>query len=628
MLGCSTQQVLSSIGLTEKDLFNNVQQKPQIVAEYIYRDENGNPLYKVIRFKPKNFTQARYVNGDWIFKMTGARYVLYNLQNVIKSDTIYFVEGEKDADNLNEIGLVATTTVGGASGFNKHKEEYIKFLKNKKVYIIPDNDIAGYKYAKDIYKTLKEVAKEVKILKLANVIKDLSEKADISDVLNAYGKNNTLSILDILVKSNFDNDKVTDKEEKIMKVRKITHNEVAEILLSENSIAIFNNDLYVYINGVYKEDRKYIERKIIEINPEAKSHFREEVYKYLKLKEDIYVKFDKESGIINFKNGLYDIKKRQLYEHTSEIFSINQININFNENAKKIQAVEDFLNRISTDIEKRKQTILEMIGYCMTTSVKEQKAFILYGETARNGKSTLTNIITNLIGRENVGNVSFYDINNNRFAVAGIKGKLLNTGAEMTEEYLRDISNLKMSITGDDIEIEEKFKPREIISPYAKFIFNANTLPRVADKTNGFYRRLHIIPLETSFTDEDAKKFDINKLLTEEALEYLAKISVEAYLAMDGQFSNYEESDKEVNKYRLDSNSVLAFVNDKEYISNLYEDIRELHLATNVYKCYKDYCVENKWNPVGRNSFYDEIEKSKSVIIGKYNNQKAYTFII
>ena len=49
--GCTTQQVLSSVGLTEKDLFNNVQQKSQIVAEYIYRDENGNPLYKVIRFE-------------------------------------------------------------------------------------------------------------------------------------------------------------------------------------------------------------------------------------------------------------------------------------------------------------------------------------------------------------------------------------------------------------------------------------------------------------------------------------------------------------------------------------------------------------------------------------------------
>jgi len=196
--GCTTQQVLSSVGLTEKDLFNNVQQKTQLVAEYIYQDEEWKPLYKVMRFEPKNFMQAKCVNGEWVYKMAGVRYVLYNLPNVIKSDVVYFVEGEKDADNLNKIGLVATTTVGGASGFNKHKEEYTKFLENKKVYIIPDNDIAGNKYAQNVYKALKGISKDVKILNLANKIIDLKDKEDISDVLNRYGKEKTIEILEEL----------------------------------------------------------------------------------------------------------------------------------------------------------------------------------------------------------------------------------------------------------------------------------------------------------------------------------------------------------------------------------------------------------------------------------------------
>ena len=166
--GCSLDSILASVGLTEKDLFNNAQQKSQIEVEYIYRDENNNPLYKVIRFYPKSFTQAKYVNGEWVFKMQDVRYVLYNLQNVLNSDVIYFVEGEKDADNLNKIGLVATTTVGGASGFNKHALEYSKYLKDKIVYIIPDNDKAGYKYAENIKNALNGIAKETKILRIKN----------------------------------------------------------------------------------------------------------------------------------------------------------------------------------------------------------------------------------------------------------------------------------------------------------------------------------------------------------------------------------------------------------------------------------------------------------------------------
>lgn len=197
--GCETKNILAAVGLQEKDLFNDVQEKPKVVAEYIYTDENNKPLYKVMRFEPKNFIQAKYDNGNWVFKMTGVNYVLYNLSNVIKSDIVYFVEGEKDANNLNSLGLVATTTAGGASGFKKRAEEYIKYLKDKTVYIIPDNDKAGYKYADDIKDALlKNATKDVKILKLNRILPDLKEKQDISDVLKEYGPQDTLKILEKL----------------------------------------------------------------------------------------------------------------------------------------------------------------------------------------------------------------------------------------------------------------------------------------------------------------------------------------------------------------------------------------------------------------------------------------------
>ena len=171
--GCDTKDILNAVGLKESDLFNNkIQEKPKVVKEYLYKNEDGNTLYKVMRFEPKNFVQAKYENGKWIYKMAGVRYVLYNLPNVVKSEEIYFVEGEKDADNLNSIGLTATTSAGGASGFNKRAKEYAEMLKGKTVYIIPDNDKPGYTYAENIQSALNGIAKEVKILKLNEEIKD------------------------------------------------------------------------------------------------------------------------------------------------------------------------------------------------------------------------------------------------------------------------------------------------------------------------------------------------------------------------------------------------------------------------------------------------------------------------
>lgn len=213
MHGCDVKNILTAIGLQEKDLFNNPQEKPKVVAEYIYTDENGHPLYKVIRFEPKNFIQARYNDGHWIFKMTGVTYVLYNLPNVIKSNIVYFVEGEKDANNLNSLGLVATTTAGGAAGFKKKASDYIKWLEGKTVYIIPDNDKAGYKYADDIKDALlKNNIKDVKILKLKQAIPELKEKQDISDVLKEYGPEATLKFLE-----NLQNDDILNIEMNLSK---------------------------------------------------------------------------------------------------------------------------------------------------------------------------------------------------------------------------------------------------------------------------------------------------------------------------------------------------------------------------------------------------------------------------
>lgn len=120
--GCDTNLILKKLGLSTKDLFlkDTKETKTKIVeAEYIYLDENEKKLYKAIRYKGKKFRQAKYYNGEWIYTMQDVKYVLYNLPNIIKSDIIYFVEGEKDADNLNKLGLTATTTIGRCILFQK-----------------------------------------------------------------------------------------------------------------------------------------------------------------------------------------------------------------------------------------------------------------------------------------------------------------------------------------------------------------------------------------------------------------------------------------------------------------------------------------------------------------------------
>lgn len=157
--------------------------KDRVVATYDYRAEDGSLLFQVQRFEPKKFVQRRPNGNGWEYKVNGTRQVPYRLPELVAaplSAPIYIVEGEKDADRLAALGLVATCNAGGAG---KWKSCHSEYLKDRAVILIPDNDDAGRDHVQKVARSLKGVAAHVRILELAG----LPEKGDVSDWLELGG---------------------------------------------------------------------------------------------------------------------------------------------------------------------------------------------------------------------------------------------------------------------------------------------------------------------------------------------------------------------------------------------------------------------------------------------------------
>lgn len=147
--------------------------KGVVTATYNYTDEEGKLLFCVCRFEPKDFRQkAPDGKGGWIYKLDGVRRVLYNLPEVIKADTVFLCEGEKDADTLNAMGVVATTNCGGAK---KWDDSYTTTLRSKNVVILPDNDAAGQEHLEVLKKALARPAKSLRIVQMPEGVKDVTE---------------------------------------------------------------------------------------------------------------------------------------------------------------------------------------------------------------------------------------------------------------------------------------------------------------------------------------------------------------------------------------------------------------------------------------------------------------------
>ena len=189
---CTLDAIVAALDLTMGDLFPEAGYRPhpqqvaaprRQVATYSYHDEQGTLLYQSVRYEPKGFSQRRPDgNGGWILSTKDVRRVPYRLPHLREAVTagrrVFIVEGERDADRLAELGLIATTNVGGAG---KWLSDYTPYLAGAHVTVIGDNDDAGRRHVAQVAQALEPVAASLQVLELPG----LPAAGDVSDWLDA-----------------------------------------------------------------------------------------------------------------------------------------------------------------------------------------------------------------------------------------------------------------------------------------------------------------------------------------------------------------------------------------------------------------------------------------------------------
>jgi len=181
--GCSQERVIAA--LRERGLWGDgpvlvrarAKREPlgPMVAEYIYTDEDGRPLYRVTRHAPKTFRQWRPDGqGGWIAGLTRrTRIVPYRLREVVEAPIVFVVEGEKDVETLREQGFVATCNPGGAG---KWRPEFACYFRGKTVIVIPDTDDVGRLHGQHVARSLQPVAAQIITVDLSpDGVKDITE---------------------------------------------------------------------------------------------------------------------------------------------------------------------------------------------------------------------------------------------------------------------------------------------------------------------------------------------------------------------------------------------------------------------------------------------------------------------
>lgn len=158
------EHVRAKLGLPDwqpakSDRLHPIMTKPKIVCHYVYNDEHGEPYLRVTRKSDKSFLQSHWNGVDgWDSGKPKGPVIPYRLPEIIArpDETIWLVEGEKDADNLSALGLLATTAPGGGMSFPL-TPDFGKWFDGRKVIAIADNDPTGAKWRDRVSQAIADV---------------------------------------------------------------------------------------------------------------------------------------------------------------------------------------------------------------------------------------------------------------------------------------------------------------------------------------------------------------------------------------------------------------------------------------------------------------------------------------
>jgi hypothetical protein len=159
---------------------------PRAPIEHVYRYRNaeGRVVLEVVRLRGKQFRQRRPLdNGEYAWNLGGVEPILYNLPALLAADAeevVWICEGEKDADRLGALGLLATCNPMGAG---KWRDSHGATLEGRHCQVLADNDDVGRAHALAVARSLHGRAASVRIVELPG----LPPKGDVSDWLDAGG---------------------------------------------------------------------------------------------------------------------------------------------------------------------------------------------------------------------------------------------------------------------------------------------------------------------------------------------------------------------------------------------------------------------------------------------------------
>lgn len=498
-----------------------------------YTDEDGNVLYQVVRKEPKAYPQRRPDpdnSGQWLWGVKDVRRVIYNLPNILQAiaakQVVYIVGGEKDADQMGTLGIVATCNAGGPG---KWRNDLAEPLRGAHVTIIATNDDAGLAHARQVLESIQGVTAQVSACVCQGgrtVSEALSIGMSLSFIIGEpLGVDDDEPPADPI---SAQLSHLTDVGNGKRFVR--DHGEIVRYVHAWKSWIVWDQTRWQrddsgkaielakatarsICNEAVAEEQEAQRKAIIKWSFSTEAATRLKAMMQLAQSElgmpiDPSV-LDADLWVINCCNGTLDLKTGQVRPHRKEDMLTKLAPVDYDsfamvegwtEDSEAAKArLESFLVATLPDTEVR-NFVQRAAGYSLLGEPREEVLFLIHGPT-NSGKSTFLEMVKACMGEyARTADFSSFLVNRSgdqqrpRSDLARLAGTRFVSSSEVSDGSSLAVGIVKNLTGGETITARYQHQSEFEYLPQFTLWLAANDQPRVPEGDEAFWRRIYEVP--------------------------------------------------------------------------------------------------------------------------------------
>lgn len=279
----------------------------------------------------------------------------------------------------------------------------------------------------------------------------------------------------------------------------------------------FSKSLLAYALSITNESTR--ENFVKYVNKLGNLKSRETIVKDGRDKMCIYqTNFDRKKDLFNCQNGTFNLRTFEFLPHNPTDLLSKISNFIYDPKAT-CNRFKKFINEIMQGNQNKINYLQKALGYSLTCDTSEETCFILYGSKTRNGKGTLTDTISYMLGDysmtsmpETLTQKKYKDSTRATGDIARLNGCRFLNISEPSQQMVIDSALLKTLLGRDKITARHLQQKEFELYPIFKLFINCNYLPIINDNTVFSSGRINVINFDRYFKPNEQDKTLKDKL--------------------------------------------------------------------------------------------------------------------